>query len=52
MSSGVFNAASKNVPGTDLAPSGSIGVWMKLTLPAGTSPNKSTCTVTIAGSTV
>lgn len=46
-----FASTSKNVPGTDLAAGAAIGVWLKLTLAAGTAPAKSTYTLNIAGNT-
>lgn len=49
---GSFDSANKNVPGTDLASGSKIGVWLKLTLPAGTSPQVSTYTIRATGSTI
>ena len=46
---GSFDNANKAVPGTDLGPSDAIGVWLKLTLVAGQSPNKSTWGVKLSG---
>lgn len=47
---GTFTGASKNVPGTDLASGSAIGVWLKLTLPAGNAAILDTYTLRIAGS--
>jgi hypothetical protein len=46
-----FNGSAKAVPGTDLAAGSAIGVWLKLDLAAGNTPNKSTYTVQLAGNT-
>jgi hypothetical protein len=46
-----FNDTAKTVPGTDLAAGEFIGVWVKLTLAAGTAGQKGTYTLQIAGST-
>ncbi len=48
---GTFTGADKNVPGTNIVAGNSIGVWLKLTLAAGTSPAKNTYTVRVSGST-
>lgn len=48
---GSFDNTDKNVPGTDLAPSSSIGVWLRLTLAAGTAAAKTTYVPMITGST-
>jgi len=47
---GSFDSAAKNCPGTDLAAGSRIGVWLKLTLPAGNAAVLSTYTIRIAGS--
>ena len=47
---GSFDSSSKNVPGTDLAAGSKIGVWLKLTLPAGNAAVLDTLTLRIAGS--
>ena len=49
---GSFDNTDKSVPGTNLDAGSAIGVWLKLTLAAGTSPAKSTYTLRIDGSTV
>lgn len=46
-----FSGTAKNVPGTDLAAGSAIGVWLKLTLPAGDAATKSTYTLGVSGST-
>jgi len=46
-----FSSSAKNVPGTDLGPGVAIGLWTKLTLPAGDPATKTTYTPRIAGST-
>lgn len=46
---GTFTSADKTVPGTALAAGSSIGVWLKLTLAAGTAAAKNTYTVRITG---
>ena len=48
---GSFDSNDKNVPGTDLAAASAIGVWIKLTLAAGTAAAKSTWTMRTTGST-
>jgi len=48
---GTFTGASKNVPGGILAAGASIGVWLKLTLAAGTAAAKSTYTLRTSGTT-
>jgi hypothetical protein len=48
---GAFDSSSKNVPGTDLAAGSAIGVWLKLTLAAGTSASSNTYTIRLEGST-
>lgn len=49
--SAAFSSAAKNVPGTDLAAGAAIGVWLKLSLPAGDPATKTTYTLQLAGST-
>lgn len=46
-----FDDTTKSVPGTDLAAGATIAVWLKLTLPAGDAPHRSTYDLAIAGST-
>ncbi|MGE4190744.1 MAG: hypothetical protein AB7G12_12710 [Thermoanaerobaculia bacterium] len=46
-----FSGSAKTIPGTDLAPESAIGVWLKLTLPAGDPATKTTYTLRAAGST-
>lgn len=46
-----FSSASKNVPGTDLAAGSAIGIWLKLTLPAGDAVTKTTYTLEASGTT-
>jgi hypothetical protein len=48
---GTFTNSDKNVPTGLLSPGDSIGVWLKLTLAAGTSPAKSTYTLRASGTT-
>lgn len=48
---GSFDNTDKSVPGTNLTNGSAIGVWMKLTLAAGTAPAKSTYTFRINGAT-
>jgi len=48
---GSFDSATKNVPSSDLIMGSGIGVWMKLTLAAGTAAAKSTYTIQTTGST-
>jgi hypothetical protein len=48
---GTFDDTTKSVPGTDLAAGAAVGVWLKLTLPAGDPPHRSTYDLAIAGST-
>jgi hypothetical protein len=48
---GSFDSATKSVPSTDLMAGSGIGVWMKLTLAAGTAPAKTSWTVQTTGST-
>lgn len=48
---GSFDSAIKNVPGTDLVAGSGIGVWLKMTLAAGTVAGKSTYTLAANGST-
>lgn len=51
LNSGTFNSSSKNVPGTDLAATEAIGVWLKLSLPKGTAATNTTYTLRVSGST-
>lgn len=46
-----FNRSDKPVPTFDLGPSSSIGVWLRLYLPAGTSPVKSLYASRLSGQT-
>ncbi len=46
---GSFSGSNKTVPGTALAAGSAIGVWLKLTLAAGTAAAKNTYTVRITG---
>jgi hypothetical protein len=48
---GSFDSSDKTVPGGDLASTESIGVWLKLTLAAGTAAAKSTYTIRLTGTT-
>lgn len=48
---GTFTGADKSVPGDALAAGSSIGVWLKLTLAAGTTAAKNTYTIRITGKT-
>lgn len=48
---GTFTSSNKSIPGTDLGPGDTIGVWLKLTLADGELPNKYTYTVEVTGST-
>lgn len=47
-----FNGTTKNVPGTDLAGTAAIGIWLKLTLAAGAAADKSTVTMQVTGQTI
>lgn len=49
---GTFTSAAKNVPGTDLAPTAAIGVWLKLSLVAGNSSVLDTYVINIAGNSI
>ncbi len=49
---GSFDNSDKSVPGTNLAAAAAIGVWLKLTLAAGSAPAKSTYTIRVDGVTV
>lgn len=46
-----FSSSAKTVPGTDLAATAAIGIWLKLTLPAGDPATKTTYTLKAAGGT-
>lgn len=46
-----FSSAAKNVPGTDLAAGAAIGVWLKLSLPAGDPATKTSYTLEASGTT-
>lgn len=46
-----FSRAPKEVPGLDLPPNSSIGVWLELRLPAGYPPIKTTYGLSLTGST-
>jgi hypothetical protein len=46
-----FADTATAVPGTDLAAGAAIGVWLRMVLPAGTTPAKSSYTSQIAGTT-
>ncbi len=48
---GSFDNTTKSVPGNALAAGASIGVWLKLTLAAGTAAAKSTYTIRTTGTT-
>lgn len=47
----VDNGVAVGVPGTDLAPQSSIGVWVRQTLPAAQAPGIPTLTIRLSGST-
>lgn len=47
--SGVFNSSAKAVPGTDLANTAAIGIWLHLPLASGAAAQKSTYTLQIDG---
>lgn len=49
---GSFDSTDKAVPSTNLAAGTAIGVWLKLSLIAGSAPAKSTWTVNVAGVTI
>jgi|TARA_R110002110_G_scaffold134867_2_gene318544 hypothetical protein len=51
LGSGTFSSSPKSVPGTDLASSEVIGVWLKLNLPKGTAAANTSYTLRITGST-
>lgn len=46
-----FSGTAKTIPGDDLAAESAIGVWLKLTLPAGDAATKTTYTLEVSGST-
>lgn len=46
-----FTDSSQNVPGADLASLDAIGVWMRMTLPAGSNATKTTWTLQTSGNT-
>lgn len=46
-----IDGTSKNVPGTDLAPTAAIGVWLQMSLATNNAPIRNTYTSQIAGST-
>jgi hypothetical protein len=48
---GTFSSDTKSVPGTDLSPASGIGIWLRLSLPQGTSAANSTYTLRVNGST-
>lgn len=48
---GTIDGTAKAVPGTDLAPTAAIGVWLHMTLATNNAPIRSTYTSQIAGST-
>lgn len=47
-----FSSTAKTIPGTDLGPGDHIGVWLKLTLPAGDPATKTTYGITAAGTSI
>lgn len=47
-----FSDSDKTIPGSDLLFGDSIGVWLRLTLPAGTSPLATTFVLNVAGDTI
>lgn len=47
-----FDDTDKAVPGTDLAAGAAIGVWLRLRLPAGDAPHRSTYDLQVTGSSV
>lgn len=47
-----FDDNDKAVPGTDLAAGAAIGVWLRVSLPAGDSPHRTTYTSELAGQSV
>ena len=48
---GSFSNAEKSVPGSDLAAGSAVGIWVRISLPAGQAPAKSTWQVSLNGST-
>lgn len=44
-----FDDTEKSVPGTDLAATAAIGVWLRLQLPAADAPHRTTYTIELAG---
>ncbi len=46
-----FDDTDKAVPGTDLAATAAIGVWLKITLATGNAPIRNTYTLAVSGST-
>jgi hypothetical protein len=51
LGSPTFNDSKKSVPGSNLASGEAIGVWLQLTLAAGTAAAKTTYTLQVTGST-
>ena len=51
LGSPTFNDSQKTIPGSNLASGEAIGVWLKLTLAAGTSAAKTTYTLQVTGTT-
>jgi len=49
---GSFDGSAKNVPTTDLAAGDAQGIWVKMTLPAGQAPTKSTYVIRVTGTSV
>ncbi len=45
-----LSSSAKTIPGTDLAPTEYIGIWLELSLPAGDAATKTTYTLTASGS--
>jgi hypothetical protein len=50
--SGTFDDTAKAVPGTDLAGTAAIGVWLRLQLPAADTPHRTTYDLQLSGSSV
>ena len=48
---GSFDNSDKNVPGGNLGPGEAIGIFLKLTLAAGTSPSKNVWSPKLLGTT-
>ncbi len=46
-----FGSTDKNATGNNISPGNAIGIWLRLTLPAGTSPLDTSVTMRLEGQT-